>query len=323
MRVLVTGAGGFVGPYLIAALRDQFGGELELFATSKDHVPHPSVGTIEALDVCDAVAVEEIVRRLQPDHIFHLAGLAAVPKAAANVDLAWTIHLFGSLYIARAILNNVPNSFLHHVSTGQVYGASALPGLALDETALLAPNNTYSATKASADLALGALAAEGLRCVRLRPFNHIGPGQSEDFVVSSFAMQIARIEAGLQEAVIRVGNLDAERDFLDVRDIATAYALAIKKSGELEAGTVLNIASGRPIRIRDILHRLVELSGVRIAVEQDAARMRPSDIPRFIGDAARARQILGWSPKWDFETTLTDILNDARNRVRETASGRA
>ncbi|MDQ8699874.1 GDP-mannose 4,6-dehydratase [Hyphomicrobium sp. LHD-15] len=323
MRVLVTGAGGFVGPYLIAALRDQFGSGLDLVATSKDRVPHPSIGTIEALDVCDAAAVEEIVRRVQPDHIVHLAGLAAIPKAAANVDLAWNIHLFGSLHIARAVLRHVPKSVLHHISTGQVYGASALPGLALDETVLLAPNNTYSATKASADLALGALAAEGLRCIRLRPFNHIGPGQSEDFVVSSFAMQVARIEAGLQEPVMRVGNLDAERDFLDVRDIAAAYALAIKKSGELEAGAVLNIASGRPVRIRDILHRLVKLSGVQIAVEQDAARMRPSDIPRYIGDAARARQILGWSPKWEFETTLTDILNDARNRVREAAGGRA
>lgn len=315
MRVLVTGAGGFVGPYLVDALRARFGDELQLVLTSKDGIHNADVGMIEPLDVVDAQAVEEVVRHAQPDFIVHLAGLAAVPAASANTDLAWQIHLNGSLNIAYSILRHAPQCTLLYVGSGQIYGASARDGTPLTEASLPAPTNAYGATKAAADLAIGALSEEGLRCFRLRPFNHIGPGQSEDFAIPSFAMQIARIEASMHAPTVRVGNLDAERDFLDVRDVADAYALVIAKSSVIPNGTIFNIASGVPYRMRTLLEKLLSLSTVSIGVEEDAARMRPSDTPRFIGDAALARRLLDWSPKYSLDTTLTDVLNHSRASV--------
>ncbi|MGY3408343.1 nucleoside-diphosphate-sugar epimerase [Bradyrhizobium sp. GM5.1] len=158
------------------------------------------------------------------------------------------------------------------------------------ETALLAPIDDYSVTKA-ADLALGAMAHRGLKCARLRPFNHTGVGQTGTFVVPAFAMQIAKIEARLTEPIMRVGNLEAERDFLDVRDVATAYASVVRNTQAIESGTILNIASGKAHRVRDLLEMLLALSQLGIKVEQDPARMRPSDLPRIVGNAQRSTAI--------------------------------
>ena len=155
-------------------------------------------------------------------------------------------------------------------------------------------------TKAAADLALGALATQGLRCVRFRPFNHSGPGQTESFIVPALAAQIARIEAGIQPPVIKVGNLQAERDMLDVRDVVRAYALAIEKSDALASGTILNLASGIPFRMQTILDKLLSFSNADITIETDPERLRPSDIPRFIGVADKAQQLLGWKPEYVF-----------------------
>ena len=194
-------------------------------------------------------------------------------------------------------------------------GESAKSGRALDENALLAPNDEYSATKAATDLALGALVGSGLKCIGLRPFNHTGPGQSEAFVVPAFAVQIARIEAQLAPPVISVGNLDAQRDFLDVRDVASAYTLVVKDLERLESGTVLNIASGIPRRISEILEGLIARSRVQITVEHDPMRQRSGDLPIIVGDAGRARRLLDWKPEHSFEDMLTAVLNDCRIRA--------
>lgn len=312
MKVLVTGAHGFVGPHFVAALRHKFGSEVRIIATSRVAGVHPVLGEIDTLDVTDAQAVDQMIARHRPSHVVHLAGLAAIGAATANPSAAWQVHLFGTLNIAHSLLRHAPNCMLIFVGSGQVYGASARSVPVLDETVLLVPTNEYEATKAAADLAVGALVTKGLRSVRLRPFNHTGTGQTEDFVVPSFAMQIARIEAGRQSPVISVGNLDAERDFLDVDDVCDAYVLALAKSDELSSGTILNIASGIPRRIGDILDRLVESSRKPIQVEPDQARMRPNDTPRFVGSAKRAQALLGWSPTRKFDDTLADVLNHCR-----------
>ena len=189
------------------------------------------------------------------------------------------MHLHGTLNLAREILRRAPDCWLIHVGSGLVYGESAKAGRALDENALLAPIDEYSATKAAADLALGALSRARLKCIRLRPFNHIGPGQSEAFVVPAFAMQIARIEAGLAPPVIRVGNLDAQRDFLDVRDVANAYALVMKNLERMGSGTVLNIASGIPRRISDILASLVGKVASRFPSSKIPCDSAPATFP--------------------------------------------
>jgi GDP-4-dehydro-6-deoxy-D-mannose reductase len=224
--------------------------------------------------------------------------------------------LDGTLVIANAILEKLPDCCLINAGSGLIYGDSAKSGEPLDENALLAPVDEYGATKAAADLALGALAHRGLKCIRMRPFNHIGSGQSESFVVPAFAGQIARIEAGLSAPVMRVGNLDAERDFLDVRDVAAAYALAVKNADSIAPGTILNIASGKPRKISAILDALLSHTTVEIRVELDPARMRPSDLSCVVGNAKRARTLLDWEPEQPFETTLLDVLNDQRRRTK-------
>lgn len=316
-KILITGANGFVGPHLVLALRSRFGADVTIVATSRSAGHSAVFGEIEQLDVADANAVNRIIERVQPGHVVHLAGLAAIRASIDNPAVAWQVHVYGALNVANAILNKAPNCTLVYVGSGQVYGASARSGEPLTEFTLLAPTNAYEVTKAAADLALGGLAAQGLRCIRLRPFNHTGPGQTEFFVIPSFAMQIARIEAGRQLPVVRVGNLDAERDFLDVRDVTSAYALAVARSQELPSGTILNIASGLPLRIRDLLDRLISMSTTGITVEPDPERMRPSDTQRFVGDAGLARQLLGWLPERNFDETLLAMLEYSRRQVAE------
>jgi GDP-4-dehydro-6-deoxy-D-mannose reductase len=207
-----------------------------------------------------------------------------------------------------------PECRLLMVSSAEVYGASARTGRPLDETALPAPANTYAATKAAADLAIGALAAEGLRAIRLRPFNHTGPGQSPTYVVPAFARQVALIEAGLQPPVMRVGALEPRRDFLDVRDVCAAYAACLRVEA-LEPGLILNLASGTPRRVGDILGDLLALAGVEAAIETRDALLRPSEIPVASGDAGRAAALLGWRPAIGWDATLRDVLDDWRRRV--------
>ena len=259
-------------------------------------------------------AVDNLVARWGPTHIVQLAGIASPSAARVDPQAAWRVHLHGSLNVANAILTKAPKCKLLHVGTGMIYGESAKLGVPLDEGALLVPADEYAVTKAAADLALGAVVRRGLNCIRLRPFNHTGPGQAEAFMVPAFAMQIARAEAGLAPPSIHVGDLDTERDFLDVRDIAKAYALALQAKN-IEPGTILNIASGVAWRTGDILERLLSHSKIAISIVRDPSRIRPSDLSRVIGNAARARQLLGWQPKWAFEDTITAVLNHCRSRV--------
>src|SRR5450759_4480232 len=314
-RVLVTGALGFVGPYLVEALRRSYENNIEIIATAKKAGQHAMLGPVRAIDVTDRTAVEDAIVGSNQTHVMHLAGIAAPTAVNADPDEAWRVHLQGTLNLARVILKRAPDCWLINVGSALVYGESAKAGRALDENALLAPLDEYSASKAAADLALGPLIRSGLKCIRLRPFNHTGPGQSEAFVVPAFAAQIARIEARLAPPIIRVGNLDAQRDFLDVRDVANAYVLVMKNSERLESGTVLNIASGIPRRISDILASLIARSRVEISVEADPMRQRPGDLPILVGDASRARRLLHWKPEYSFEDTLTALLNDCRARA--------
>ena len=316
MRVLLTGATGFVGPHVVDALRAGRVGDLEIIATAKEAASHPMFGDVAALDIADPAATREAVRSAAPTHIVNLAGIAASSAARSDPATAWRAHLDGVRNLAAAVMESARRCVLLNIGSGLIYGDAAKSGLPLSEDSPLAPVDQYGASKAAGDLLLGVLAREGLRTLRFRPFNHIGPGQTEAFVVPAFCAQIARIEAGLEPPVIKVGNLDAERDFLDVRDVARAYAVAAFKAGELESGTVFNIASGVPVRIREILDRLLAKSSARIEIEVDQTRLRPSDLPRVIGDASRARRALNWTPRWKLDDTLSDVLDDQRARLR-------
>jgi GDP-4-dehydro-6-deoxy-D-mannose reductase len=314
-RVLITGSEGFVGPHVENALRRVCGAETEIIATSKIGGVHPVFGKMEALNVMDAAMVHASITRNNPTHVIHLAGVAAVGAASTDPGRAWAIHVDGTRNLAQTILDHAPRCWLLNVGSGLIYAGTAKSGQPLDENALLAPIDDYGVTKAAADLALGALVRRGLRVVRLRPFNHTGAGQTEAFAIPAFAMQIARIEARLADPVLRVGNLEAERDFLDVRDVARAYALTVQRTDDLKSGLILNAASGIPSRLGDMLQTLLALSRVTITIEHDATRMRASDLPRIIGDATRARELLGLTREYSIHDTLGAVLDNCRSRV--------
>lgn len=314
-RILITGGHGFVGPFVVGALQRVCGKKAKVLVTGGQNVEQAAPVKSAVVDVTDKLAVRDVIGQYNPTHIIHLAALAAPAVATADPDRAWSIHVHGTLNIAHAILDEVPNCWLVNVGSGLVYGESAKSGLPLDETTLLAPVDEYGTTKAAADIALGALSHRGLKVIRMRPFNHIEVGQSDAFVVPAFAAQVARIEAGLSPAVIRVGNLDAERDFLDVRDVANAYALAVRNSAILPRDAIFNIASGVPRRISDILALLLKHSRVPIAVERDQDRVRRNDFSRIVGDASRIRKALDWEPEYNLEETLVEILDDCRRRI--------
>jgi GDP-4-dehydro-6-deoxy-D-mannose reductase len=317
MRILVTGANGFVGRHLLRALPHNIPRDSVILATARHTVTDPEFGPVEGFDVADTAAAETTIRRFMPTHVIHLAGIASPSQFGCDAFDIWTINTLGTLKVAHAVQRHAPRCWLLFIGSGLVYGDSGKSGRPLREDAILAPTNDYAVTKAAADLALGSLAAQGLKVLRLRAFNHTGPGQDEAYVVPGFAAQVARIEAGMQPPVIRVGNLDAERDFLDVRDVVSAYIKAALTADELGPGSILNIASGIPWRIRAILDELLARSSAPISVEQDPLRMRPSDTPRYVGDAQAARKALGWHPVHDFRATLSDILAYWRATVRE------
>lgn len=296
-RILVTGGTGFVGAHLVPMLRDAF----------------PSATIVGFTgDIADPACVRQVVADAPPDACVHLAAISAIPAAQADPDLAWRVNLGGTLHLARA-LAEVPDCTLLFVSTADAYGLSFNRGAALDETAALNPMSIYGATKAAADLALGAMARNGLRVIRCRPFNHTGPGQSDAFVVASFARQVSKIARGSQAPELWVGALDPRRDFLDVRDVCRAYVACLERREQVPSGTVFNIASGVSRQIGDVLADLIRLARVDATVRTDPARLRASDIPVATGDAGLARRLLGWAPAIAWEQTLSDTLTYWRN----------
>lgn len=299
-KVLITGAGGFVGGHLTAALRSHH----------PDWVLDAPKGAI-GVDVTDADAIEQWIDRSQPDIVVHLAAVAAVTASVKDPRLAWQVNLGGALNVVLAMQNSAPRAHLLLVSSAEVYGKSLNTGRAVDEDALLQPVNPYAASKAAADILVRQAMADGLSATVARPFNHTGAGQGEAFVAPNFAAQIARIEAGLQAPVIEVGSLDDERDFLDVADVVSAYRLLLERRGEAATRDVFNVASGIPVRIGDLLERLLSFARVRIDVRIDQARLRRTPTPRVTGDASRLRA-LGWSPTRSIDEALKAVLDDRR-----------
>ncbi|TPG49269.1 NAD-dependent epimerase/dehydratase family protein [Roseomonas nepalensis] len=315
-RILVTGAGGFVGRHMLVALRTAFP-EAALIGARRHMSEGPLSGADETveLDIDDGASMVDAVAAVRPDAVLHLAAYADVGASFRNQPAVWRTNVLGTVALGEAVLQAAPGASFLMASSGEVYGLAFQSSQSVAEDTLLAPANPYAASKAAADLAVGEMALRGLRAVRLRTFTHTGAGQANSFSVAAFAHQIARIEAGRQPAVLRTGALDRWRDFLDVRDVCSAYVAALSKADLLAPGVALNICSGTPRRIGDILQTLLRLSGVEAAVEQDAARLRPTDVERVRGNSGLARQVLGWSPLIPWEETLSSVLTDWRARV--------
>jgi GDP-4-dehydro-6-deoxy-D-mannose reductase len=312
-RLLITGAGGFVGHWLRQALIPVLSADASVLSVGTRCGEIKTCSALESgitLDIRNDHAVDALIATFNPTAIIHLAAISDVQEAQRAPRATWQVNFCGTLNLAYSVLRHSPRARFIFVSSSEVYGdAFRRASRPVDESARLEPTNPYATSKAAADLLMGQLAREGLKVIRFRPFNHTGPGQTDRFVIPAFATQIARIKSGLQEPILRVGNLDARRDFLDVRDVAEAYVLALTlPDEEWEAGAILNLASGIPRRIGDILDELIALVGVSARIEQDPARMRANETLLAVGDAAAARKTLGWAPHVPWEITLRDLV---------------
>lgn len=312
MRVLITGAGGFVGRTLTNYLHaEQPDAELHGTQHPDHHEPLQDGITRHPVNLCDPAATQSLIDTVRPDHIYHLAGQAFVPRSFEDPWESIENNVRGQLNLTLACLNAGIKPRFVIAGSAEIYGA--VKSVPISEDAPLVPNSPYSVSKAAQDM-LGYQyhVSHGIPFLRARAFNHFGPGQSDRFVAPAFAMQIARIEAGLQEPVMRVGDLSAKRDFTDVRDVVRAYKLLIERG---EAGEAYNIASGEARSIQDVLDILLSLTTAKIDVQPDPARLRPSVIPVLEGDISRISQATGWTPQIPFENTLRDLLEDCRRRV--------
>lgn len=314
-RLLVTGAGGFVGQHLLVQLRTSFPAAELIAAVRPEHDQLPFIPGANQTVPFDLEALDHtaMIAAVRPDGVIHLAAQASVGASFADPVASWHANLMGTIKLGEAVLRHARDCRFLLASSAEIYGLSFKAEAALDEGAPLCPANPYAASKAACDLAIGEMSLRGLNAVRLRAFNHTGSGQSDKFVVASFARQIARIEAGQQEPVMNVGALDRWRDFLDVRDVCAAYVAAL--SAETAPGAVFNIASGEARRIGDILDGLLVQSGVAPRVEVEALRLRQTDVKRILGNSTKVAEILGWKPAVPWEDTLATVLADWRGRV--------
>lgn len=311
-RMLITGASGFVGNVLTPKLQSA-----GYHVTALGYqTPVPTADRSLLCDLCQAEAVAAAVSQAQPTHVIHLAAVSHVPTSFAEPLKTWQTNVMASLNLLEALRQHAPQAFILFASSSEVYGASFKQGEALDEQAPCQPMNPYSASKLAAECAFSEYFRQGMRGVIARPFNHIGAGQSASFVTSSFARQIALIEAGKQPPVLDVGNLQASRDFLDVRDVCDAYIRLLDLAQATTYPRLFNIASGVPRQIDSMLNSLLALSDHDIQVRLDPQRLRPSDIPQAIGNGRLLHEITAWKPAIAIEQTLRELLDYWRQQVR-------
>lgn len=313
-RILITGANGFVGQILCKILQ-QAGHHVIALTGATSAQPQHAQQTV-ACDIRDAAALEQAIAEVQPTHVVHLAAITNVPVSFKEPLLTWQTNVIGSVNLLQALRNQAPNAFVLFVSSSEVYGASFKQGIALSESSQCQPLNPYAASKLAAEAAFNEYFRQGQPGVIVRPFNHIGAQQSADFVTASFARQIALIEAGQQEPVLKVGNLDASRDFLDVNDVCAAYVQLLQLSErEGDYPRCFNICAGQSRKIQDILDEMLAMSSVEIQVTQDPERMRPSDIPTATGSTQAMRDTTGWQPATDLHATLQQLLAYWREKI--------
>lgn len=313
--ILITGIAGFVGRHLTRALRES--SDAPIFGTIMSQAEVTPDNPIEGAELIecrleDRAGVEAAVRQVEPGVVYHLAAQSSVPASLSDPIGTFDANVMGTLHLLEALRGTNGLRAVVQISSAEVYGILPESALPVNEDAPLDPSNPYACSKACADL-IGAqyFKTYGVPVIRIRPFNHIGPGQSDGFVTSSFARQIAEIEAGKKPPRLLVGNLEARRDFTDVRDIVRGYVAAVGCT----PGEAYNICSGRAVSIREILDRLLALTSASVEVTPDPERMRPSDMPVTLGDYSKFRAATGWSPAIPLDRTLRDLLDYWRRIV--------
>lgn len=317
MKALITGINGFVGSHLAEHLLAHTDWQVAGTAYGPTHNIDPIRERLELYpgELSHLEAVEALLRQARPDVIFHLAAMAITGRSWQDPAGTIALNVTMQVHILQAVINLGLRCRVLCVGSGEEYGAIAPDDLPVDEDTPFRPNNPYAVSKIAQDmLGLQYHLSHGLDTIRVRPFNHIGPRQGLGFVVPDFASQIARIEAGLQPPLLRVGNLQARRDFTDVRDVVRAYRLLIEHG---RPGEVYNVGSGQAHAVQEVLDFMVAQSRVPIRIEPDPARMRPSDTPLVVCDYRRLNACTGWTPTIPFEQSLSDVLESWRVEVQK------
>jgi GDP-4-dehydro-6-deoxy-D-mannose reductase len=306
MRALVTGASGFVGRHLVDALRRD---GAEVFACGG---PHDTAAEYFTIDLSLPATLRAAIDGARPTVIFHLAAQTFVPESLDSPERTYDVNALGSARLAHAVRDTAPSPRVVFVSSAEVYGVRETSEYPLREKLDLRPANPYGASKAAAEAILLAESRSfGLDVVVARAFNHIGPGQSERFVVASLAAQLARIASGGSPQLF-AGNLETARDFLDVRDVVKAY-IALAQHGE--AGEIYNVCSGRAVTIRDVLRELILIARVPVEVREDPQRVRNADIPLSVGSPEKLHARTGWQSQIPLVRSLRDVYEAARVAV--------
>jgi len=307
--VIITGGGGFVGRHLIAEL--QSSKEFDRIVVFDRNIGNFGQG-IESyeVDITDIESKKDLIQEIQPAWVIHLAAIAGVGFSIEHPDITRTVNVFGTKSLLEITASVSPTTKFLVISSADIYGAVSSDPLSELPLSSAHPRNPYAESK----LEMEALIEEEFndRCIRVRPFPHVGPGQQKGFVTADFASQIAAIEAGTAGPVISVGNLTAVRDFSDVRDVVRAYRLLLEHGA---LGEAYHVASGVGRSIESVLKLLIAMSRVSIIMKQDSSRIRPSDTPVVVGNTEKLKAATGWNTAIPFEQTLTDVLNDWRNRV--------
>jgi len=315
-KALITGIAGFVGSHLAELLLSK---GFEVYGlcrprTKTDHI----AGILDKLhledaDLLDSHSLYATISRIKPDYVFHLAAQSFVPTSWVSPSVTLEVNIVGSANVFEAVRQAKIDPVIQIACSSEEYGLVHPDETPIKETNPLRPQSPYAVSKVAMDyLGYQYFCSYGMKIIRTRGFNHTGPRRGDTFVTSNFAKQIAMIEKGKIDSVIKVGNLDAERDWTDARDMVKAYLLSVEKC---DAGDVYNICSGKGVVIRDMLNMLLGMSKVKVEVVQDPARMRPSEVPILIGDNSKFVAKTGWKPEIPFEKTMEDLLNYWRERV--------
>ncbi|MBV1703046.1 MAG: GDP-mannose 4,6-dehydratase [Hyphomicrobiales bacterium] len=317
-RILLTGGSGFVGRRMAGALEARFPDARRLAIYRDADSWHLDAWEASHTDLTDALAVDAMISRFKPTHVVHLAAQSSVGGSIQAGEATWNSNFIGTFNLARSLVRYGQPSVFLFASTVEVYGDSFRNGKVFENTAPM-PSNPYSAAKLAAEWMLADILPQGCHLIITRSVNHSGPGQDTRFVLPSFAMQIAKIEASGKEGCLLVGNLDAERDFLHVDDVIDAYSKLIEIAPSLAPRILVNVASGKVWKIASLLKLLVGMSKLPLKIVQDPNRMRASDIPIAQVDFERLNILTGWVPKTSVNEMLVEILHSAR-KMHEKAS---
>lgn len=309
MKALIIGAAGFVGGHLINHLCSIE--NIETFATKlkAEKISNECIGkeNVYDLDICDDVQTKTVMDIIRPDYIFHLAAQSSVSLSWKEPALTYNINVIGTINILEAIRKLELTTRILLIGSAEEYGRIERDELPINENAPIRPSNPYAVSKASQEaIAKLYVQAYGIDIIMVRAFNHIGPGQSTSFAIPDFAKQLVDIESGRKEPVIYTGNLNAKRDFTDVRDIVEGYCKLVRKG---ITGEIYNIGSGRSYSIKELLRKMIEISGKNIEVKNDPARFRPVDISELRADITKIKTQANWHPHITIDDSLEDILN--------------